>query len=240
MSELLATWMRLGLLTVSLAGMCPLTTYAQNPLATPAANNEIEARLSRARWALNQLPGKLDQARFERLDRGLTDAERAWREVKSLALANNVACPDVVFDQKGQTKGIANPGVVVVPAGATVSELLLPFVALASIVYVIHQYHVAPEARDRDKSEHALSDLAIKLEAVTSEATSMLEDTRTVATTLTPLQMKKGCNCFCMGKVQPRPQPDKHHGNPNVGFVQFDADCRAECTFRAFPSYQCK
>jgi hypothetical protein len=50
---------------------------------------------------------------------------------------------------------------------------------------------------------------------------------------------KKSCFCRCLGVPEPRKNPDPLWGKGLVGIVPYDAECRAECVSRAFPSYQC-
>jgi hypothetical protein len=50
----------------------------------------------------------------------------------------------------------------------------------------------------------------------------------------------KPCNCTCLGVPDPKWNPrDPKHADRYPGMKPHPAECRAECTERAFPSYQC-
>jgi len=51
---------------------------------------------------------------------------------------------------------------------------------------------------------------------------------------------KKACVCTCLGSPQSRPAPGTQHGNRYVGLVPNAFECRAECVFRGFTSYECR
>jgi hypothetical protein len=187
---------------------------AAGAIPAKAHANEIETRLSRARSTLSSQKNLSVEERRD-LDRKLSRAEQAWHRVKEIAQASGIEAPDITPEIENEF--LALPAVVAL-------EIAIGAVLLAAVAYAIARFVIPDQVISP-------VDYGRALDEVREQISDIVESLKRIA--------GKPCSCTCLGKAKTGSEPDPHHGDRNVGKVSHAADCRAECVFRGFSSYQC-